>query len=76
MAQSEMAIMDATGDTKVIWNSENADEVGVARRTFNDLKKKGYVGYSVKKDGDKNEIIHDFDPNAEKLIMAPAMTGG
>lgn len=74
--QGLMAIMDASGDTKVIWDRGNDDEIEAARSTFDRLKARGYVAYSVKKDGEKNEILTRFDPNAEKLIMAPQMVGG
>lgn len=76
MSIGELAVMDQTGDTKIIWDSENEDEVAVAKATFDSLVKKGYAGYSVKRDGEKNEVIRQFDPTAEKLIMAPAMVGG
>lgn len=72
----ELATMDQTGDTKVIWSADNADEIANARRMFTDLRAKGFVGYSVKKNGEKNEIIHTFDPEAERIIMAPPMVGG
>lgn len=72
----EMRVMDTTGDTKVIWDSGKADEVSAAKKTFDDLKKKGYMAYSVKKGGDKGELLHDFDPDAEKIILAPRMVGG
>lgn len=68
--------MDDTGDTKLIWDPEKEAEVENARRTFNDLRKKKYNAYSVKKNGDKGEIITEFDPEAEKIIMAPPMAGG
>lgn len=71
-----MRIIDATGDTKLIWDSDNEAEVENARRSFNDLKKKKYNAYSVKKDGEKGSVITEFDPNAEKIIMAPQMAGG
>lgn len=72
----EMKIMDQTGDTRLTWSSDNPDEVANAERTFKDLKAKGYMAFSVKKDGEKNEVISAFDKNAEKLIMAPALKGG
>jgi hypothetical protein len=72
----EMCVLDRTGDTKIIWDPENADEVETARQTFDKLRKKGYAAYSVKKNGDKGEVIREFDPNAEKLILAPQMVGG
>lgn len=73
---SELVILDQTGDTKVIWDKGNQDEVDAARSTFSDLKKKGYMAYSVKEDGDKKKIIHEFDPSAEKLILTPPLRGG
>lgn len=73
---SELSVMDRTGDTKVIWDSGNADEVAVARDTFTKLKKKGFLAYSVKKGGEKGTILTEFDPEAEKIIMSPPMAGG
>ena len=52
---SEMRVIDATGDTKVIWDSGNRDEVKAARDTFEQLKKKGHIAYAVKKGGDKGD---------------------
>ena len=72
----EMAVMDETGDTKLIWDEDNDVEVEAARSMFNSLKKKGYAGYSVNKKGDKGELLAEFDPAAERIIMAPQMKGG
>lgn len=74
--KGELRMMDASGDTKLMWDSEVDDEVKVARDTFNTLKKKKYIAFSVKKDGDKGKAIDEFDPEAEKIIMAPPMAGG
>lgn len=75
--QSIMAIMDRTGDTKLIWNRDNPDEVENARRTFKDLTKKGYTAFRVEgKDGKQGEKMNDFDPDAERIILAPRMQGG
>jgi len=75
--QGMMCVLNQEGDTKIIWNRDNNDEIAAARATFDSLKTKGYAAYSVKgKDGEKGEVIHKFDPNAERLIMAPAMKGG
>lgn len=73
---SELCVLDRTGDTKLIWDSAQDDEVEAARRTFDDLKKKGYLAYSVNKKGDKGEVMKKFDPDAERIIMAPALVGG
>lgn len=72
----ELVILDQTGDTKIIWDPEKAEEVAHARETFDKLRKKGYAAYSVNKKGDKGEVIREFDPDAEKMILAPQMVGG
>jgi hypothetical protein len=72
----ELAVMDTSGDTKIMWDSGNKDEVDNARETFNRLKKKGYLAYTIKGKGDKGEVIKEFDPEAERIIMAPPAIGG
>jgi len=73
----ELSIMGRQGDTKIIWDSMRPDEVENARRTFDDLRKKGYLAFAVRgREGEKGEQITTFDPNAERLIMAPPMRGG
>lgn len=65
------------GDVKIIWDRTKKPEVEEAERTFKNLKKKGYLAYKVEgKDGEKGEVLHDFDPNAERIILSPAMQGG
>lgn len=72
----ELSVMDHTGDIKLIWDSDKEDEVELARQQFKAAKKKGYAAFSVNKKGDKGEVIYDFDPNAERIIMAPQLQGG
>ena len=71
-----LSILDASGDTKIIWDPNNADETSAAERTFKDLKKKRYVAYAVRADGEKAEVIQEFDRTAGKVILAPALAGG
>jgi hypothetical protein len=73
---SELICLDKTGDTKVIWDKDNSDEVATAKRTFDDLRKKGFTAFSVKKGGEKDELITEFDKNAEKIILVPRIVGG
>lgn len=73
---SEMLILDRTGDTRVMWDPNNVEEVAVARKTFDDLKAKRFIAYSVQASGDKGEVIREFDPQAGKIILAPPMVGG
>lgn len=73
----EMAVMDQTGDTKVIWSRDNADEVEMARKQFAEFRKKKFVAFRVRgKDGEKGEQIDEFDANAERIIFVPPMVGG
>ena len=73
----ELSVLNREGDTKIIWDSNNDDEVEAARKTFDGLKKKGFMAYkAIGKDGRKGDIIKDFDPEAERIIMVPRMVGG
>jgi hypothetical protein len=75
--KSEMAIVDGTGDTKLIWDAENADEVENAKETFDRLKKKGYMAFEVTgKDGEKGKVMKTFNPKAERVIITPALEAG
>ena len=75
-AQHELCVLDATGDTKTIWNKDIQVEVDVARMQFDAMKKKGYAAYKVDAKGEKGEVLKTFDPNVERMIMAPPMVGG
>lgn len=73
----EMATMDRTGDTKVIWDSKNADEVENAQKQFDTLVKvKKFAAFAVNKDGTKSEQIRAFDATLEKIIFVPPLAGG
>jgi hypothetical protein len=72
----QLRIMNGSGDTKLIWEADNAAEVENARRTFTDLKAKKFKAFSVKKDGESGKEITEFDPALEKIIMIPQIMGG
>ena len=72
----EMSILGREGDTKLIWSSENADEVAQARKTFEELTKKGFSAFTVKGMGGQGERITKFDPEEEKMILVPQLHGG
>lgn len=73
---SELAVIDQTGDTKTIWDPDNQDEVDVARDTFDALKRKNYIAYTVNERGKKGNVITKFDPELGKIIMIPPVVGG
>lgn len=71
-----MKVMDGSGDQHIMWDSQRPAEVDAARASFKALRDKGYNAYAVQ-NGERVGIpIREFDPNAEKIIMAPAMRGG
>lgn len=73
----EMAVMTPTdGDLKIVWDSDRPTEVEGAKKTFDEFKQKGYLAYKVNKSGDKGEVMKSFEPEAEKIILAPRMMGG
>lgn len=75
-SQGTLRIMGKPGDTKQIWNRDNVAEVEAARKTFDELVKKGYFAYKVRPGGDKGEQIKAFDASAEAVILVPPMKGG
>lgn len=69
-------VMDQHGDTKMVWDADNPDEVKIAMDAYNKLIKKNFLAFSVGKKGKKDEQIDEFDPDAEQIIMCPQMAGG
>lgn len=72
----ELKVLDMSGDTKHIWDSEKNDEVEAMEALFEELTEKGYKAFKVDKDGDKGKKMKKFDPDAEKMIMVPPLQGG
>jgi len=63
------------GDIKLIWDSENDDEVELAKKQFKEALKKDFTAYAVKGRGIKGEKIKEFDPDIERIIMIPPVVG-
>lgn len=74
--KSTLHVIDHSGDTKVMWSKDAPEEVKAAKATFDRLKKKGYLAYKVREDGEKGEVIQEFDKTAGRIIMSPALVGG
>lgn len=72
----ELAIMGPTGDLKLTWSRGNADEIEIARKSFDEARKLGFAGYRLGRDETRGEVIREFDPTAERIVMAPPMVGG
>jgi len=72
----ELSYLSEEGDTKVIWDPKNEDEIEAAEAQFDTLVEKGFTAFAVKKDGEKGKKITAFDPDAGKIIMVPKLVGG
>jgi len=65
------------GDIKQMWDSDNPDEVEVARKQFDEcVKVKKMLAFRVDKKGGKTEQMKTFDPKAEAMILTPMVAGG
>lgn len=71
-----ICIPDGTGHLKITWDRNKHEEVAVARRTFDDMRKKGYYAYTVRSNGEQGSIIHSFNSHEEMIIFAEGLVGG
>lgn len=71
-----MSIMGRQGDIKVTWSADNRDEVNLAKEQFDSALKRNMLAFSVKRDGSRGDQIKKFDPDAERIILAPQVAGG
>ncbi len=74
--QSVMAIMNETGDKKTIYDRTDPVQVEAAKAEFKVYKDKGYMAYKMLDEGKRGEILHSFDPMAERIVFSPPMRGG
>lgn len=72
-----LSIADATGDTRLMWDPRDKDEVKVAKEAFEKAKSKGMLAYSVDEKGEKTgSVIREFDPTLSKIVMTKQLVGG
>lgn len=71
-----LAELNGLGDSKFMWSMDNPVEIEAARAQFAHLSAKGYRAHTVKADGSQGEVIREFDPDEEAIIMTPQSVGG
>lgn len=71
-------IPDHTGDTRIMWDPRNPDEVATAKAAFKAAQKQGMTAFAVNTDGSANEgeIIREFNKDTGKIIMVKQLQGG
>lgn len=72
----KLQIMDSSGDKTVRWRKDRPDEVRRAKEQFDEHIGKGYLAYRQGKNGEDGELLRRFDKNAERIILAPPISGG
>ena len=68
--------MNRAGDSQFSWDPTVPAEVKHARGIFDEAIRQGFPVFRVRGRGAKGERLHDFEPEAERLIVVPAMMGG
>jgi len=61
--------------TVLDWDKSHCEEVEEARKKFEEHTRKGWIAFVVGPDGKKIQIFA-FDPEAEKIVLAPIVEGG
>jgi len=75
-AKKILKILCEKGDERLVWDKEDGFEAKEAKAKFVEFLGKGYKAYSVDRDGDKNMRIHEFDVDAEEILMVPPTAKG
>jgi hypothetical protein len=67
-----MRVLDETGDSRVVWDRREKNQVKEAGHKFYEMLKKGYKAYVARSDGSRGSRLEDFDALLEEIIMVPA----
>lgn len=71
-----LKILNEMGDERIVWDREDGHQAKSAKKKFEELIKKNYKAYSVDNSGKKNRRIHEFDVDAEEILMIPKTVKG
>jgi len=62
------------GELRLTWSKDNLEEVALAEKTFREHIIKGWLAFG-ETSGEKKQIF-TFNPNLEKIVLAPIVEGG
>lgn len=71
-----MKILSESGDDRLTWDKEDGHAAKAAKLQFEKLIGQGYKAYSVDASGNKKRRIHEFDVDAEEILMIPKTVRG
>ena len=77
LTQHELRVLDPkAGDILTTWEPKDKESTSVARTNFDQARKQGLVPYKISRRTGNTELLHNFDPEADTIVMAPPVTGG
>ncbi len=68
-------VMDYTGDTRHIFDANDANALLKAEERFRELTRVGFTA-AVRTTPGKTELVRVFDPTAEETLFFPRLVGG
>jgi hypothetical protein len=68
-------VMDHNGDTRHVFDANNAKELARAEKRFRELTGAGFTAATRTGSGDA-KVIRRFDPTAEETLFVPRLVGG
>ena len=73
----KITVLDRSGDTETRWSPDDSVLTKAAKEKFDKYRGYGYSAWSVDpQDESKAELVKDFDPQAEELLLMPQFKGG
>lgn len=72
---SVLRVLSREGDTVTEWDVTNELSVAEVKAKFDEMVSKGFLAYRIDSP-EKGEVIRDFDPSAEEIIMNAPLIGG
>jgi hypothetical protein len=68
-------VMDHNGDTRHVFDANNAKELARAEKRFRELTGAGFTAAVRSNSGDAS-VTRRFDPSAEETLFIPRLVGG
>jgi hypothetical protein len=62
------------GELRITWRKDHVEEIAVAEETFQQYIVKGWL--AIGEIGKKQSQIFTFNPELDKITLAPIMVGG
>jgi dihydropteroate synthase len=72
--KGEMRIMNASGDERLVWDTDQVETVEAAKARFAEALLGGGLGIVTV--GGEKKLSRQFDELAERIVVTPPMVGG